>query len=183
MSCWRLALPGEQSSLTGEGREGGIFRTPPPPPQKTISHASSGFVRRLTLFVTHPRRREDAAGSEQRQGAHLDALTSPNLWLHFLVWRLLWEISTALLKWRNSDSNSGEKEEATCEKEDAAQQAFLQACGHGNSRPVSDRTKAVTGWEGGRGGWWWKYFQTAKPSGAAAAAAAADTTELSRCCS
>lgn len=39
---------------------------------------------------------------------------------------MLWEISAAVLKWRNSNSNSSEKEEATCEKEDAAQQAFYK---------------------------------------------------------
>lgn len=67
------------------------------------------------------------------------------------MWRLLWEISAAVLKWRNSDSKSGEKEEATREKEDAFYKHAVTAT-RGRCQIGAKRRRAEREDEGGGGG-------------------------------
>lgn len=78
-----------------------------------------------------------------------DAMTSPNLWQHFLERCLLWEISTVVLKCGRGGTVhvSGSKTAQTTTL------PRLQACGHVSCRQVSDKREEVTAeTEEGRGG-------------------------------
>lgn len=66
------------------------------------------------MLVTHPKWRKRCLQAEAAARCSSDALTSPNLWQHFLEWCLLWEITTVVLnrdsghinEWRTAHNTS-----------------------------------------------------------------------------